>query len=67
MKILNVHGWNSVVGGAKPTYLKSHGHEVIEPAPHQHQPDVQAGTNQGVCRGRPDGRGHRVERCPRQL
>ena len=32
MKILYLHGWNSVVGGVKPTYLKSHGHEVIEPA-----------------------------------
>ena len=31
MKILYLHGWNSVVGGVKPTYLKSHGHEVIEP------------------------------------
>jgi hypothetical protein len=32
MKVLYLHGWNSVVGGVKPTYLKSHGHEVIEPA-----------------------------------
>lgn len=32
MKLLYLHGWNSVVGGVKPTYLKSHGHEVIEPA-----------------------------------
>ena len=32
MKILYLHGWNSVVGGVKPTHLKSHGHEVIEPA-----------------------------------
>ena len=31
MKILYLHGWNSGVGGVKPTYLKSHGHEVIEP------------------------------------
>ena len=30
-KILYLHGWNFVVGGVKPTYLKSHGHEVIEP------------------------------------
>lgn len=28
MKILFLHGWNSVVGGVKPTYLKAHGHEV---------------------------------------
>lgn len=32
MKILYLHGWHSVVGGVKPTYLKSHGHDVIEPA-----------------------------------
>ena len=32
MKILYLHGWNSVVGGVKPTHLKSQGHEVIEPA-----------------------------------
>jgi len=32
VKILYLHGWNSVVGGVKPTYLRSHGHEVIEPA-----------------------------------
>jgi hypothetical protein len=32
MKILFLHGWNSVPGGAKPTYLATHGHEVINPA-----------------------------------
>ena len=32
MKILYLHAWNSVVGGVKPTHLKSHGHEVVEPA-----------------------------------
>ena len=32
MKILYLHGWNSVIGGVKPTYLKSHGHDVHEPA-----------------------------------
>lgn len=30
MKIL--HGWDSVPGGVKPTYLKNHSHEVINPA-----------------------------------
>jgi hypothetical protein len=29
MQILFLHGWNSVVGGVKPTYLKDHGHEVV--------------------------------------
>ena len=63
MKLLYLHGWNSVVGGVKPTYLKSHGHEVIEPeldhedfqaalrtAQHafdQHQPDVVVGSSRG--------------------
>ncbi len=32
MRILYLHGWNSVVGGVKPTFLREHGHEVIEPA-----------------------------------
>jgi hypothetical protein len=32
MKILFLHGWTSKPGGVKPTYLTSHGHEVINPA-----------------------------------
>jgi alpha-beta hydrolase superfamily lysophospholipase len=63
VKILYLHGWNSVVGGVKPTNLKNHGHEVIEPAlDHedfqaalntaqaafdQHQPDVVVGSSRG--------------------
>src|SRR3954454_22204792 len=63
MKILFLHGWNSVVGGVKPTFLEDHGHEVINPAlPHedfaeavriaqaefdQHQPDVVVGSSRG--------------------
>jgi hypothetical protein len=32
MKILFLHGWHSVPGGAKPTFLTQHGYEVIDPA-----------------------------------
>src|SRR5947209_19824444 len=31
MQVLFLHGWNSVPGGVKPTYLRGHGHEVINP------------------------------------
>jgi hypothetical protein len=31
MKILFLHGWQSVPGGVKPTFLVQHGHEVINP------------------------------------
>lgn len=30
--ILFLHGWRSVPGGVKPTYLKNHGHAVVNPA-----------------------------------
>jgi hypothetical protein len=32
MRILFLHGWHSVPGGVKPTYLVQHGHEVVNPA-----------------------------------
>lgn len=35
MKILFLHGWQSTPGGLKPTYLRNHGHEVLNP----HLPD----------------------------
>jgi hypothetical protein len=35
MIILFLHGWQSTPGGVKPTYLKSHGHTVLNP----HLPD----------------------------
>ncbi len=31
MKILFLHGWQSVPGGVKPTYLKDHGHTILNP------------------------------------
>ena len=63
MKVLFLHGWHSVPGGVKPTYLKDHDHEVINPAldPEdfdaavrtaqaefdQHNPDVVVGSSRG--------------------
>lgn len=32
VKILFLHGWRSVPGGVKPTYLKDRGHGVVNPA-----------------------------------
>jgi alpha-beta hydrolase superfamily lysophospholipase len=31
MKILFLHGWQSVPGGVKPTFLAHHGHTIINP------------------------------------
>lgn len=63
MKILFLHGCNSVVGGRKPTFLKKAGHTVLNPALpdddfeeavriaqsefDQHQPDVVVGSSRG--------------------
>jgi alpha-beta hydrolase superfamily lysophospholipase len=63
MKILFLHGWQSTPGGIKPTYLKDHGHEVLNPALpdgdfdeavriaqaefDQHHPDVVVGSSRG--------------------
>ncbi|MBI4692924.1 MAG: alpha/beta hydrolase [Gammaproteobacteria bacterium] len=32
MRILFLHGWHSVPGGVKPTYLGDRGHDVLNPA-----------------------------------
>ena len=32
MTILFLHGWHSLPGGVKPTYLAAHGHTVVNPA-----------------------------------
>jgi pimeloyl-ACP methyl ester carboxylesterase len=63
MKVLFLHGWQSVPGGVKPTYLAQHGHEVINPKLpdedfneavriaqaefDQHQPAVVVGSSRG--------------------
>jgi len=63
MKILFLHGWQSTPGALKPTYLKDHGHEVLNPALpdddfdaavriaqaeyDQGQPDVVVGSSRG--------------------
>jgi fermentation-respiration switch protein FrsA (DUF1100 family) len=63
MKLLFLHGWTSTPGGLKPTYLKDHGHEVLNPALpdddfdaavriaqaefDRHHPDVVVGSSRG--------------------
>src|SRR6476619_1333802 len=63
MKVLFLHGWQSVPGGVKPTYLAHHGHEVINPklpnedfaeavriaqaAFDKHRPEVVVGSSRG--------------------
>jgi hypothetical protein len=63
VKILFLHGWHSVLGGVKPTYLMDHGHSVINPALddddfanalasaqaqfNEHQPQVVVGSSRG--------------------
>lgn len=63
MKILFLHGWHSVPGGRKPTYLVDHGHDVVNPKLDdedfvtavrvgqaeydEHQPNVVVGSSRG--------------------
>jgi hypothetical protein len=55
MKILFLHGWHSVPGGVKPTYLAERGHEVINPALDDDDFDRAVATAQAVFdRHRPD-------------
>jgi hypothetical protein len=55
MKILFLHGWQSTPGGLKPTYLKDHGHEVLNPALPDDDFDAAVRIAQGEFdRGKPD-------------
>jgi hypothetical protein len=55
MKILFLHGWHSVPGGVKPTYLIRQGHEVINPALDDDDFEEAVRTAQaGYDRPRPD-------------
>ena len=47
MRILFLHGWHSVPGGVKPTYLAQHGHTVINPALDDDDFDLAVRTAQG--------------------
>jgi membrane protease YdiL (CAAX protease family) len=63
MKVLFLHGWQSVPGGVKPTFLAQHGHTVINPKLpdddmeeavriaqaefDQHQPQIVVGSSRG--------------------
>ena len=55
MKILFLHGWTPTPGGVKPTYLKSHGHEVLNPALPDDDFDqaVRIAQADAACRPRP--------------
>jgi predicted esterase YcpF (UPF0227 family) len=45
-KILFLHGWRSVPGGVKSTYLQDHGYEVIAPVLDDEDFDVALATAQ---------------------
>lgn len=46
-KILFLHGWHSVPGGVKPSYLKDHSYEVINPALNDDDFEIAVATAQG--------------------
>jgi hypothetical protein len=80
MKILFLHGWNSVPGGVKPTYLVQHGHKVINPKLpdddfqqalqiaqaefDKHQPQVIVGSSRGGPVAINSGEARLVLLCP---
>ncbi|AHE99160.1 alpha/beta fold hydrolase [Thioalkalivibrio paradoxus] len=55
MKILFLHGWQSVPGGVKPGYLAQHGHTLLNPALDDDDFTAAVATAQAVFdRERPD-------------
>jgi hypothetical protein len=55
MIVLFLHGWHSVPGGMKPSYLIHHGHEVLNPALSDDDFVQAVRTAQAECdRQRPD-------------
>ncbi|AGA34099.1 hypothetical protein TVNIR_2455 [Thioalkalivibrio nitratireducens DSM 14787] len=48
MKILFLHGWQSLPGGVKPSYLARHGHQVLTPALDDHDFTAAVATAQAV-------------------
>jgi alpha-beta hydrolase superfamily lysophospholipase len=55
MKVLFLHGWQSVPGGVKPTFLARHGHEVVNPKLPDEDFDEAVRIAQAECdRHRPD-------------
>lgn len=55
MKILYLHGWQSVPGGVKPTYLVNHGLDLIQPAlPDENFGDAVQIAQRDLERYRPD-------------
>lgn len=54
MRVLFLHGWTSVPGGLKPTYLAAHGHTVLNPAlPDEDFPRAVAIAQEAIDRDRP--------------
>ena len=55
MLILFLHGWQSTPGGVKPTYLKDHGHTVLNPKLPDDDFEAAVAIAQGEFdQGRPD-------------
>lgn len=55
MKILFLHGWHSVPGGVKPTFLQQAGHEIINPELNDDDFEAAVATAQtAFCNSLPD-------------